>query len=112
MERLVGAERAIIVDAIQTGKSPEGSVQVFALEELENPFLGHIGSAHETHLQSAMILGRKMDVHLPENVMIVGIETNPVVDFSDTLSTRVSAAVPAAAQIVLDLIQSIRPWEG
>ncbi|MBL1173469.1 MAG: hydrogenase maturation protease, partial [Chloroflexi bacterium] len=41
MERLVGCQRAILVDALETGQGPEGSVRVFPLEALPNPSAGH-----------------------------------------------------------------------
>jgi hydrogenase maturation protease len=104
MERLVGFDRAIIVDALNTGKVAQGGVQVFSLEELSNPFLGHLGSAHETNLQTALELGRRLGAHLPEKVWIVGIESLDIYDFNDTLSRDVAAAVPLAAQRVLDVI--------
>ena len=58
MERLIGYQRAIIIDALKTGHFPTGSVHSFRLDELENPFAGHLGSAHETNLQTALELGR------------------------------------------------------
>lgn len=112
MERLVGFDQVIIVDAINTGKVSKGCVQVFPLEELSNPFLGHLGSAHETNLQTALELGRRLGVHLPEKVMVVGIESLDVFDFNDTLSADVAAAIPTAAQTVLDLIHQFNSREG
>ena len=68
MERLVGYERAIIVDAIATGSFPTGSVRVFPLEALENSFAGHLGSAHESNLQTALQVGRDLGASLPDQV--------------------------------------------
>jgi hydrogenase maturation protease len=104
MERLVGFDRAVIVDALNTATVAKGQVQVFALESLSNPFLGHLGSAHETNLQTALNLGRSLGAHLPTCVMVVGVESPDVYDFDDALSPEIEAAVPPAAQAVLDLI--------
>ena len=104
MERLVGYDSAIIIDALSTNQVPKGSVSVFALEDLKNPFSGHLGSAHETNLRTALELGRQLGAHLPRQVMIVGIETPDVYDFNDKLSTELAAAVPLAVQAALDLI--------
>ena len=104
MERLVGYDRAILIDALDTGQVAKGTVRVFALETLLNPFWGHLGSAHETNLLTALEMGRRLGAHLPAQVLVVGIETPDVYDFSDTLSPALAAAVPAATAAALALI--------
>ncbi|MDR3564502.1 MAG: hydrogenase maturation protease [Negativicutes bacterium] len=104
MERLVGYQRAIIIDALKTGHFPTGSVHGFGLDELENQFAGHLGSAHETNLQTALILGRELGAELPNEVMVVAIESPYIFDFSDQLSAEVAAAVEIAAQLVANLV--------
>jgi hydrogenase maturation protease len=106
MERLVDYDRAIIIDVINTGQFPRGSVNSFPLEALANPFYGHLGSAHETNLQTALEMGRLLGASLPRQVTVVAIESPYVFDFSDTLTEPVAAAVPVAAQMVLDLLEN------
>ncbi len=105
MERLVGYDRAILVDAIQGGKAP-GSVQVFPLEALENPSAGHLGSTHETNLLTALEIGRTLGAHLPPAgaVMVVAVEAQPVFEFSEELSPEVAKAVPEAVENVMNLL--------
>ena len=106
MERLTGAERVILVDAIFTGKQPVGTVSRFTLAELPDLSAGHSASAHDTSLRNALQVGRDMHVPLPEdeNVIIITIEAEAVYDFSQELSPAVAAAVPLALQQVLDLL--------
>lgn len=108
MERLTGAERVILVDAIFTGKQPVGTVSRFLLDELPDLSAGHSASAHDTSLRNALQVGRDMQVPLPDdkNVIIVTIEAEAVYDFSQELSPAVAAAVPLALQQVLDLLKS------
>jgi hydrogenase maturation protease len=105
MERLVGYDRAILVDAMQSG-NPPGSVQVFPLEALDNPSAGHLGSTHETNLLTALEIGRSLGAHLPPvgGVMIVSIEAQPVFEFSEELSPSVARAVPEAVEKVMNLL--------
>jgi hydrogenase maturation protease len=105
MERLVGYDRAILVDAIQGGNAP-GSVQVFQLEALENPSAGHLGSTHETNLLTALEIGRSLGAHLPPvgGVMVVAVEAQPVFEFSEELSPAVEKALPEAVQKVMNLL--------
>lgn len=101
MERMVGYDRVILVDAMETGQCPEGSVRVFPLEDLPNPSAGHSASAHDTSLLTALETGRRMGLDVPDSVMVVAIEARNVYDFSEELSPAVAAAAPVAAQAVL-----------
>jgi len=101
MERLVGYDRAIIVDAINTSQQPQGSVNLFRLEDLPAHMASHLASVHETTLQNALQVGRMMKAPLPGEIMIVAVETQNVYDFSEELSPTVANAVPPAVQIVL-----------
>jgi len=108
MERLTGAERVILVDAIFTGTQPVGTVRRFLLDELPDLSAGHSASAHDTSLRNALQVGRDMQVPLPddENVIIVTVEAQAVYDFSQELSPAVAAAVPLALQQVLELLRN------
>ncbi len=105
MERLVGYDRAVIVDTLNTGRGVKGSIKVCSLESLPNPFLGHLGSAHETSLMTALDVGRSLSAHLPGQVIVVGIESPDVFDFDESLSPEIEAAIPGAAQAVLEILQ-------
>ena len=104
MERLVGYDRAIIVDAVSTGQPP-GTVSRFRLDELPDFSTAHTSAAHDTSLQTALRVGRTMGAHLPGEVLIVGVEAQSVYDFSETLSPPVAAAVPVAVRLVLELLE-------
>lgn len=101
MERLIGYDRAIIIDAINTGQHPQGTVECFRLEELPNRVSSHLASSHETTLQTALRVGRMMGAALPNDIRIVAIETQNVYDFSEELSPEVAHAVPQASELVI-----------
>ncbi|MGE5249333.1 MAG: hydrogenase maturation protease [Bacteroidota bacterium] len=104
MERLQGCERAILVDVMETGRLPPGTVSVFRLADLPDPRAGHSSSAHDTSLMTALETGRRMGLQLPESITVVAIEAATVSDFSEQLSPPVAAAIPAAIRAVLNLI--------
>ena len=104
MENLVGYQRAILVDAITLEQSPHGTVYVSSLDELPNHAHSHLSSSHDTSLQTALRLGRSMGAALPEEIIIIGIESTCVYDFSEDLTPLVAAAVPQAVEKVLELI--------
>lgn len=105
MERLVGYDRAIVIDAVNLGQGPVGQVTCFPLEALPHPSVGHLTSAHETNLWTALQVGRTMGAHLPAQVMVVAVESPYVYEFSDKLTPPVAAAVPQAVQKVLELLR-------
>ncbi len=104
MERMIGFERAILVDAIETGRLPAGSVQTFPLEALTDPSAGHSASVHDTSLLTALETGRRMGLAVPREVRVVAVEAAQVYEFSEELSPAVAAAVPVAVQAVLDIL--------
>ena len=101
MERLIGYDRAILIDAINTGRKPAGSVASFRLEELADPNAGHLASAHDATLQTALALGRTLGVRLPSDVIVVAVEAANVYDFTEELSPAVAQAVPRAVELVV-----------
>jgi hydrogenase maturation protease len=108
MERLTGATRVILIDAIFTGRAPIGTVSQITMGDLPNLTTGHSASIHDTSLHNALSVGRSMDIPLPEDeqVIIVAIEAENVYDFSEQLSPAVGNAVPEAVALVMELLGS------
>jgi len=103
MEQLIGYDRAIIVDAFAVDQ-PAGTVFTIGIDELPDYSSLHAASVHDTSLQNALVIGKTMGVHLPEEVTLVGVSSEQLYEFSEELTPNVAAAVPQAVQIVLNLI--------
>lgn len=103
-EMLVGYERAIIVDAIMTENGVPGTVYHFELADL--PGTLNTASAHDTNLATALRALRRFGADVPQDdaIHIVAIEAQDVWTFSERCSSAVEAAIPAAAQLVRQLI--------
>ena len=106
MERMLGYERVIIVDSMETGQSPVGSVSVFPLASLPDPMAGHSASAHDATLITALRTAEQLGANIPEQIDIVAIEAENVYDFGEELSPPVAAAVPLAVEKVVELLNS------
>jgi len=104
MERLVGYERVVIIDAIQTSNGSIGQVYTFPLDSLPDRSAGHTTAAHDTSLQTALQLGQAMGADLPDEILVVAVEAEQVFDFSEELSPAVEAAIPEATKAVMDLL--------
>jgi hydrogenase maturation protease len=107
MERMVGYDRAIIVDAICTG-AEAGNVQVLSLEDLPTR---HSGSSHDVNLGTALELGRQAGAHLPEagNIRIVAIEAVDVMTFDEQCTPAVEAGIERAVAKTLAILSEWIP---
>ena len=101
MEKLVGYDRAILIDAMSLGRAPLGHVSVFRLEDLPDSCGGHLSSSHETNLPTALELGRQLGAHLPSEIWIVAVESPYVYDLCESLTPAVSEAIPFAVEQAL-----------
>jgi hydrogenase maturation protease len=98
MERLVGYERVLLVDAIQTHGGLPGTCYRCTADDL--PTL-HANSAHDASLNVALGLGRRLGAYLPEAIDIIAIEVETVTEFGEELSPRVATAAREAAEVVV-----------
>ncbi len=103
MEHLIGYGRAILIDAV-TSNQEIGSIIVSNLNEMPDYSAFHVASAHDTSLQNALKLGKSLGVSLPREVIVVGIATDHIYDFSEALSPVVAQAIPKATEIVINLL--------
>jgi len=105
MERMLGYQRVILVDSMESGQGAVGSVRVFPLLALPNPMASHSASAHDTSLMAALQVARSMGADVPERVDVVVIESQNMYDFTDELSPDIARAVPVAVHKVLGLLK-------
>ena len=109
MERLVGYDHAIIIDAIQTG-APAGTIHTLTPSGRPTQ---RSASPHDVDLPTALALGRQSGAHLPadKDILIIGVEAAEVLDFGETLTPAVEAAIPALIEAVLGLLKRKEgPW--
>jgi hydrogenase maturation protease len=104
MERLIGYDQVILIDAIVTHQHPVGTLHCFKIEDLPSRDIGHLGSPHDTSLQDALKMGRELGAELPEDITVIAIETQNVFDFSEELTPQVAAMTLPAAQRVIDIL--------
>jgi hydrogenase maturation protease len=106
MERLIGFDRAIIIDAICSGARP-GTVLRLAPDGVPTQ---HSASAHDANLRTALDLGRRAGASLPadNSIALIGIEASDVLSFDERLTPDVEAAIPRAIRMVLDEVHGER----
>lgn len=106
MERMIDYDRAVVVDALTSGAAP-GTIRRLAIDGRPTR---HSASSHDVDLPTALAVGRKSGAHLPadDDVILIGIEAEDVETFGETMTPAVEAAVPAAVEAVLTVIEATR----
>jgi hydrogenase maturation protease len=106
MEAMIGYDRVIMIDAIQKNGDRPGTIHRMTLEDLHaiSP-TQHSGSPHDTNLITALEMGKRMGITLPQDIVIYAISVENVLDFGDELTPAVAAAVP---QVVACILKEIR----
>ena len=97
LDDLVDVRKAVVVDAIQTGRRPPGSVLEFAIDALGAP-AGP--SPHAVGLPTVLDLGRRSGLLLPERIDVVAIEVEDTSGIAEGISETVRRAVPEAVAAV------------
>ena len=99
LDLLVGYDRAIIVDAIQTVGGKAG--QIYRLEPKAFDTAIHTASAHGIDFTTALEFGKKLDLPLPQEIVIFAIEASDVSTFSEECTPEVTRAIPTCVEMVL-----------
>jgi hydrogenase maturation protease len=106
MEQMVGYRDVLVVDSIVSGQNPLGTVYSFPLSRLPNLSSGHSTAIHDTSLQTALEVGRKLGLTLPEDVWVVAVEAEHVYEFTEELTPPISEALPTAVDFVVELLEA------
>ncbi|MFH1919857.1 MAG: hydrogenase maturation protease [Planctomycetota bacterium] len=104
MERMIGYDRAIVIDAICTGAAP-GTIHCLTPDAIPTQ---RSASAHDVNLPTALAFGRRAGVHLPrdESILLVAIEAADVLTFSEECTPAVRAAIPRAVDHIVQALDS------
>ncbi len=97
---LRGRTRAAIVDCMQTGAVPPGTVRRLSERRVSGSV--RLCSYHDIDFVTALALGRKLGWPLPAHIRIWGIEGERMSHFSTRLSPRVKRAAVRVMREILD----------
>jgi len=116
MERLLGYERVILIDALHNparevpmgqhpsasrGRNP-GTIHRMTLDDLRHVgHTQHSASAHDTSLVTALDMANRMGYSLPEEIIIYAVEVENIIDFGEEPTPAVAAAIPNVTAAVL-----------
>ena len=86
--KLAGYDRLVVLDAIQLGSAPIGTVHRFSLADLASTV--HISSPHDINFATAFQMAKKWGYHIPEDIRIYGIEVKELSRFSQGCTPQIT----------------------
>jgi len=99
LDLLVNFDRAIIIDAIQTVGGNGG--EIYRLEPEAFDTTRHTASPHDVNFATALELGNKLGLALPQQIIIFAIEVEDVTTFSEECTPEVERAIPVCVERVI-----------
>ena len=99
LDLLVNFDRAIIIDAIQTNEGKAG--QVYRLEPEAFNATRHASTPHDVNFATALELGKRLGLALPQQIIIFAIEVEDVTTFGEECTPKVREAIPVCVEIVI-----------
>ena len=99
LDVVLGYDKVIIIDAIQTKDGEPGELHVLEEKDFERTI--HGSSPHGVNIATALALGRKLvPERMPKEVVFIAIEAGDVVNVCERLTPKVSEALPGIVRKV------------
>jgi hydrogenase maturation protease len=99
LDLLVGYDRAIIIDAIQTVGGKAG--HIYRLNTQAFDAARHTISPHDIDFTTALEFGKKLGLSLPQQIIIFAIEASEVHTFNEECTPEVRKAIPTCVEMAL-----------
>jgi hydrogenase maturation protease len=102
LDLMVGYNKAIIIDAIQTKEGKVG--QIYRLNSNAFNTTRHASSTHNVNFTTALELGRQLGLVLPQQIVIFAVEVEDTSTFSEECTPEVKKAIPKCVKMVIQEI--------
>jgi hydrogenase maturation protease len=99
LDSIVGYDKVIIIDAIQTEKGRAGQIYRMGIEDFS--LTKHFSSPHQINLATALELGKMLNLAMPQKITIFAVEAKDITSFSEKCTPEVEQAIPEVAKMVL-----------
>lgn len=91
LDLIQGYDKVIVIDSIQTKDGRPGQLYKFEPSDFKETI--HLSSPHDINFATALSLGRKLQMPMPEVIDIYAIEIKDNVTFSEECTPDVSKAI-------------------
>jgi len=95
LDVITGYDHVILIDAIQTGKHPVGTLISLKAENLKG---GSAMARHQVPLPEALALGHHLEMDLPADIRIYAVEVKDVSTFSESCTPELEKRIKAIAR--------------
>jgi len=105
MEAVLDYQRVVLIDAyyLDPNSTKPGTIHRLTLDDLRGVSpTQHSTSAHDTSLVTALDAAHKMGYQVPEDFLIYAVEVENILEFSETPTPAVAAAIPRVADLIFD----------
>ncbi len=100
LDSIIGYDRVIIIDAIQTEKGEAG--QIYRMSTPDFALTKHFSSPHQINLATALELGKMLNLEMPQQITVFAVEAQDVTRFSEKCTPEVEQAIPEVVEMVLE----------
>jgi hydrogenase maturation protease len=101
IDYLMGVDRVIVIDSIQTGTAKPGTIYHVREEDLPK-YQG--SSPHYIGLFESMELGKKLELPVARDLQIIAIEAADCRSLGGPMHPSVTAAIPQVVELVESLV--------
>jgi hydrogenase maturation protease len=101
LDHLVGVPRVIVIDAVQTGSAPPGTIYVLREEDIT---YSPGPSGHYIGLFETLALGKKLDLPVAQDVLIIAVEVSDCLTLGGEMTPAVERAIPEVARRVEEMV--------
>ncbi len=101
LDCVLNVRRLVVVDTVQTGNAPPGTI--YQLRDSELPLVPG-GSPHYVGLCESLALARILDLPVAEEVIILAVEAGDCLTIGAEMSPQARAAMPALVSLVRDMM--------
>ena len=110
IDLLANYDKVIVIDAIKTNKYPAGHIHRFDYKQLVNSV--RMVSFHDINFATAVELGKKLAIKMPDEFSIYAIEANDLYSFNENLSAEVEQSVKKCIELICNEIDSFKLLES
>jgi hydrogenase maturation protease len=100
LDSIVGYDKVIIIDAIQTKEGNTGQIYRMGTEDFS--LTKHFSSPHQINLVTALELGKMLNLAIPQKITIFAVEAKDITSFSEKCTPEVEQAIPEVVKMVLE----------
>ena len=105
MEAMLDYERVVLIDAyyLDPETTSPGRIHQLTLDDLRSVSpTQHSTSAHDTSLVTALDAAERLGYRIPREFSIYAVEVENILEFSETPTPAVAAAIPEVATLIIE----------